>query len=186
MSGQLGPLFDRKDYAGFWRRSLALLIDLVLWNAFVLVEMLALAGLYVPESAVPAVEAVASMVAFLVLVAYNLAFRMTTRGTLGYRIVRIEYRFVLDRPAPGYMRAYRAFIAVWLMMIFGLDHLWILLDPKKQAWHDKVSGFYVVKRGAQPVGRQHVSQRVVNFMGFTFFVWDPTGEPESVSATEEV
>jgi uncharacterized RDD family membrane protein YckC len=31
--------------------------------------------------------------------------------------------------------------------LFGLGFLWVIWDPAKQAWHDKVFGTYVVKTG---------------------------------------
>jgi uncharacterized RDD family membrane protein YckC len=29
--------------------------------------------------------------------------------------------------------------------VLGLGCLWILKDPERQAWHDKIAGTYVVK-----------------------------------------
>jgi uncharacterized RDD family membrane protein YckC len=29
--------------------------------------------------------------------------------------------------------------------VFGLGALWIIRDPERQAWHDKIAGTYVVK-----------------------------------------
>jgi hypothetical protein len=57
---------------------------------------------------------------------------------------------------------------VWF---FALDHFWILVDKRKQAWHDKMSGFFVVKRGSQPIGQCRMVPRVIGFMLLTFTVW---------------
>ncbi len=104
---------------------------------------------------------------------YSLVFRMTPRGTLGYRTVGIRYAHMLsDRPAWTAL-AYRAAIALFLLWIFALDHLWILFNRHKQAWHDKVAGFYVVRTNAQPIGTRRVVRRVINFMMLTFVVWEP-------------
>jgi hypothetical protein len=68
---------------------------------------------------------------------------------------------------------YRAAIAVFLLWFFCLDHIWIAFDERKQAWHDKVSGFYIVKRNARPVGWARINRRVIQFMMLTFPVWEP-------------
>ena len=71
-------------------------------------------------------------------------------------------------------------IVVPVMLFFAFDHIWILFDEHKQAWHDKLAGFYVVKRKARPCGTQRVTQRIINFMMLTFVVWE--GAPETHTA----
>ncbi len=99
-----------------------------------------------------------------------------TYGTPGYRIMRIRYAYAFDRRPSFLAILYRAGMAVFLMLFFLLDHIWILFDPHKQAWHDKVSGFYVVKCDAKPTGTRPVRRRYINFMMLTFPVWEPDGE----------
>ena len=115
---------------------------------------------------------------WMIALLYSLVFRMTPRGTLGYRIVGIRYAHMLsDRPAWTAL-AYRAAIALFLLWIFALDHLWILFNRHKQAWHDKVAGFYVVRSNARPIGTRRVVRRVINFMMLTFVVWEPMDNVE--------
>jgi hypothetical protein len=42
-----------------------------------------------------------------------------------------------------------------------------------QTMRGKLSGFYVVKRRAEPIGTQRVVRRVIHFMTLTFEVWEP-------------
>jgi uncharacterized RDD family membrane protein YckC len=35
--------------------------------------------------------------------------------------------------------------AILSLVVLGLGALWILKDPERQAWHDKIAGTYVVK-----------------------------------------
>jgi len=104
---------------------------------------------------------------------YLFGFRLSINGTPGYRIIRIRYAYALGEKPPLLSIAYRAAVAVFLLWFFALDHIWILFDPHKQAWHDKVSGFYVVKRRAKPHGTQLMNRRLINFMMLTFPVWEP-------------
>ena len=39
----------------------------------------------------------------------------------------------------------RGLSAIFSLALFGLGALWILKDPERQAWHDRVAGTYVVK-----------------------------------------
>ncbi len=174
MSQLVGPAFDRKDYAGFWRRNIALFVDFLI---FVTVYVCVSEFWYdlVPESWWTVDVAVnVEFGLFLFVLAYCFLFRLTRGGTLGYRVVGIRYAHMLgDRPgATGLL--YRAAITVFMIWgLFIVDHFWILFDERKQTWHDKVSGFYVVKRKAEPIGTQQIVQRIVNFMMLSFVVREP-------------
>jgi hypothetical protein len=90
--------------------------------------------------------------------------------------MRIRYQSVVEGRPLLLARAYRstlAFVFMFAFLALFLDHLWILFDERKQAWHDKMSGFYVIRNKARPIGSTAVQQRVINFMGLTLFVWEP-------------
>ena len=176
MSARTGHVYRRSDYGGFLRRTIALAIDLAIWSAVFVVTAIAwfLATDASGDDEAPAVWA--SLITNVGFLAYNFALRTTRRGTLGYRIMRIEYAPMLEGPISRLGLCYRAVIAIFLMLFFGLDHLWILFDEHKQAWHDKLAGFYVIRRGAKPIATCAVRRRVINFMMLTFVVWEPDGD----------
>lgn len=173
MSQQTGPLYARQDYAGFIRRTLALALDLLL---LLLVRSMAFWGWYC--LAPPGWQTRRSdwwiragpIMAWWV---YMVAFRLTTKGTLGYRITHIRYAYMLGEKPDALSILCRAVVGAALFRAFALDHLWIPCDRCKQAWHDKISGFYVVKAKAQPVGTVQVVRRVIHFMDWAFVVWEP-------------
>ena len=39
----------------------------------------------------------------------------------------------------------RGLSSIFSLAVLGIGCLWILRDPERQAWHDKVAGTYVVK-----------------------------------------
>jgi uncharacterized RDD family membrane protein YckC len=39
----------------------------------------------------------------------------------------------------------RGLSAIFSIAVLGLGVLWILRDPERQAWHDRIAGTYVVK-----------------------------------------
>ena len=176
MSAQAGHIYRRSDYGGFFRRTIALIIDLAIWTVVFVVTGTVW---YLAAGASADDEALgvwASLITNVGFIAYNLVLRTTRRGTLGYRIMRIEYAPMLEGPISRLGLLYRAVIAIFLMLFFALDHLWILFDKRKQAWHDKLAGFYVIRCGAKPMATCTINRRVINFMMLTFVVWEPEGD----------
>jgi uncharacterized RDD family membrane protein YckC len=143
-----------RDYAGFWRRVGAALVDGLIFLPVSLVFGFALSGV------VPA------LIAQLIWLAYVVP--MDARGaTLGKRALGIKVIDTADR-APGTERSARrhvwdfvalplAFVdvennpsgaVIALYLLLGLaaivDVLWMLGDDDRQTLHDKFAGTYVV------------------------------------------
>ncbi|HRX83875.1 MAG TPA: RDD family protein [Phycisphaerae bacterium] len=179
MSRRIGPVYAPSDYAGFIRRTAALVLDVVIlatlaWGAQWAWYYLGPTG-WVTRDSYRWIRTVTYVFSLL----YLCGLRLTQRGTLGYRIMGIEYVYMLDERPSRWALAFRAMLAPLLMTFFALDHFWILVDKRKQAWHDKVTGFYVVKRHAQPRATVQMVQRAINFMLLTFIVWEPAGAGEN-------
>jgi uncharacterized RDD family membrane protein YckC len=191
MSELIGPIYSRQDYAGFIRRTIALAIDLLilygLWYAAGEILVLLAPDDWFTDEGYLIDEAMAAYYFWFwpPAMLYMLGFRMTTGGTIGYRIVGIRYAYALGGKPPFYLILYRALIAVFLLWFFALDHIWIAFDEHRQAWHDKVSGFYVVKRRAQPIGTARVNRRYIQFMMLTFPVWEPEDSAYSRKPEEQ-
>jgi uncharacterized RDD family membrane protein YckC len=183
MSALTGPLYAKEAYAGFFRRALALALDLlILALLYVVVRalwfVLAPAGYYT-DTALSYFDIAWTAVS----VAYVIGFRFSLYGTPGYRILGIQYAYVIDARPTWSAIAFRSLAAAFLLWFFALDLFWILVDPRKQAWHDKISGFYVIKRSAKPIGTQPVILRVIDFMMLSFPVYEPAGESPAPSDT---
>lgn len=185
MSQFHGPVYPQSAYAGFWRRSLALFIDFFIlgFTYFVVDEWW---WDVLPEEWVT--REIGLQVYFglvLLCIAYCFLFRLSNRGTPGYRIMRIEYAPVIDGNTGMLQVLFRAAVALYMFrLMFYVDHGWILFDDRKQAWHDKVSGFYVIKRGSMPTGSQPIRQRLVNFATVSMIIWEPapTANPDESQA----
>ena len=81
----------------------------------------------------------------LMLVAYHIAFwawRGTTLGgiVVGLRVVRVQGTDLRFADA-----LVRGLTAVFSIAALGIGCLWMLQDPEKQMWHDKIAGTLVVK-----------------------------------------
>jgi len=113
--------------AGFWLRMLALAIDalivLVVSSAFYAHPKLSL----------------------VLLAGYGAVmwrFRGTTIGGIvfGIKVVRLD-----DRPVDWPTAIVRALASFLSLFAAGLGFLWIICDPERQAWHDKIAGTVVVR-----------------------------------------
>lgn len=125
-----GPVYKQSDYAGFWRRTAALLVDALLLLA---VFYAASWGWYylAPDAWITRDAYVRLNIGwYLLAAAYVLGFRFLQNGTPGYRLLGIRYAYALDGRPPWWAVALRSVAAVSLMWLFALDHFWILFDKR--------------------------------------------------------
>jgi uncharacterized RDD family membrane protein YckC len=91
------------------------------------------------------VDAPLGRVGLLLAVAYHVGF-WTWRGTtLGGIICNLRVVRVDGRPMQFAEALVRSLTGVFSLAVLGLGFLWIVWDPERQAWHDRVAGTYVVK-----------------------------------------
>jgi uncharacterized RDD family membrane protein YckC len=81
---------------------------------------------------------------FLLLLVYHIAFWTWKGTTVGgiicqLRVVRVDGAAVTFADA-----LVRGLSSVFSLAVLGLGCFWILKDPDRQAWHDKIAGTYVV------------------------------------------
>jgi len=83
--------------------------------------------------------------ALLLTAAYYTYFEGTEDGqTIGKRACGISVQSV-DGGSIGHLRAFLRFIGRYISAIpIGLGYFWMLWDPNKQTWHDKIANSVVV------------------------------------------
>ena len=82
---------------------------------------------------------------FVLLLVYRVAlwsWKATTVGGIicGLRVVRMD-----GKPLPFTAALVRGLASILSAAAAGLGWLWILWDPERQAWHDKIAGTVVVR-----------------------------------------
>jgi uncharacterized RDD family membrane protein YckC len=98
------------------------------------------------------ISVVLYLIGILGIIAYWVILVGNARGqTVGMMALNIR---VVDTATGGPIGYGRAFLR-WLMMLIGaipiyLGWFWMLWDPQKQTWHDKVANTYVVPADAYP------------------------------------
>jgi uncharacterized RDD family membrane protein YckC len=116
--------------AGFWIRTCALLIDLILCGV-----VLKLA---------PWVHFRAGL-CLLVLAAYGAVMWKLRGTTVGGSICHLKVVRLDDRPLDWTAAVVRALSCFLSLFVVGLGFFWVAFDNEKQSWHDKIAGTAVVK-----------------------------------------
>jgi uncharacterized RDD family membrane protein YckC len=83
--------------------------------------------------------------AFVLLLAYHIGFWVWKGTTVGGIICQLRVIRVDGAPLRFADALVRGLSSIFSLAVLGLGGLWILRDPERQAWHDKIAGTYVVK-----------------------------------------
>ena len=160
-------------YAGFATRAVAMIIDLAI-DALLLTILGVTVGLL--QDAVRYSEATVALLTWLQVVmglallsgyfifGWMLAGQTVGMALMGVRVVRVDGQYVT------LWVAVRRLVGLLISSILFLGFLWVLIDDRRQGFHDKIAGTYVVYawRGPQrPAGvglrqlrrRRHVTEQ---------------------------
>jgi uncharacterized RDD family membrane protein YckC len=100
---------------------------------------------------------------FLVSISYNIGFWLLSGQSPGKRVLGVRV-LRADGTRLKFGNAVRRQIGYWISAIFYLGYLWILVDNRRQGWHDKLAGTIVTY--SWPEGRMRgtfVIERVQRF-----------------------
>jgi uncharacterized RDD family membrane protein YckC len=130
------------DYAGFWARAAAFVLDGVIVTV-ILVPLLVL-GFGIREVSLDPAEQWWDLIALLAIAAAVIGFWRYCGATpgklaLGLRIVDAKS----GRP-PTIGRLVVRFLAYFVSAPLYLGFLWVAIDRRKQGWHDKIAGTVVI------------------------------------------
>ncbi len=145
---------DTLEYAGFWIRVGASLIDTVVVVCVTLPLLVALYGwAYFETGGVAGTADV--LISYVFPAVAVVAFWLLKQATPGKMAVQVR---VVDAKTGGTLSVgqcivrYLGYFVATLPL--GLGLFWVGFDPKKQGWHDKMAGPVVVRsktRGPVPV-----------------------------------
>ena len=79
-------------------------------------------------------------IGFLFALAYHVSFWTLKGTTLGGIICQLRLVRVDGSPVGFPDALVRGLTGIFSLAVFGLGFLWILKDPERQAWHDRVAG----------------------------------------------
>lgn len=165
--------FSSVDYASVPRRVGAFLIDLFVIFLLLMIVLSLVQIMIVPRSvlelpagtheerAAKQVQITSYMKQFRLqttiaagvpVLAYHILLRRSNGGTIGYRLLGL--RLVNEFGVPPDLRPLgrRFLLAVPACSLLGAAYLTCLTDLRRQAFHDRWAGTWVIRKGASPAG----------------------------------
>jgi len=119
--------------AGFGERLVAYLIDAVI---LLVIDLLLLFVLGQP---------VANILSFVITIAYYVGFWSQQGATPGKLVLGLEVIRQDGAPVDASTAALRYVGYIVSALAVGLGFLWILWDPNKEGWHDKIAKTRVIR-----------------------------------------
>lgn len=137
-----GPELD-VAYAGLGIRTLATFIDVVIMSCLMLVPEIFFFSFNFNDIGYNSYR---FLLAILVWIVYHVAFDSNaSQATPGKRLFKLKI-IDLNGNKMSIARALFRSLAVFISIVpIGLGIWYISTDPKKQGWHDLISGSYVIK-----------------------------------------
>lgn len=135
------------EYAGFWIRFLANLIDgILMMLVFIPLGVLGyFMGLFAPDDHGTSFGVFDMLVNLSIAVLYVVLW-VKFAGTPGHRLLKLK---VLDADTGAHLTWGKSVLRYIMYnisaLVLCLGFIWIAFDKKKQGWHDKVANSVVVK-----------------------------------------
>ncbi len=152
------PAPSASGYAGFWIRFAAYLIDAILVGVvtFGLIKATGVITVYCPFGVTdpndPSCSGTQISGLFYVLILLPVIYDVVLwafGGTLGQRLLGMRVVNAATGGNLGLARSLLRYVGLIISSIpIYLGLIWVGFDPRKQGWHDKIAGSYVV-RGAR-------------------------------------
>lgn len=158
--------YDPKDYVGFGKRLIVMIIDsivIALFGIAIWMPFLALILAEVIQSDPSGIFWATYLVAIWV---YLAPIKRSNFGTLGYKLLGIK--LVSAKGGRPSLINLTIRMIMWMFGPFNfvLDLLWLGADSENQSLRDCYLSTYLVARDAKPVGRAPVHLTRYNAMGF--------------------
>jgi uncharacterized RDD family membrane protein YckC len=135
------------DYAGFFTRLVAFLIDAfviaVAVGAVTVVSRFVGDFLRVSGSSLVVLQLVTVLVAAGIYIGYYLLLWTLGGVTIGKRIMGLII-VGTDGGRVTFGMALRRYVGYYLSAFMLLGYFWVILDPRRQAWHDKLGSTLVL------------------------------------------
>ncbi len=131
-------------YAGFWRRFLAVILDSIIVSIPANIFAAAL-GLNIVTNGGVQVDRSSGLEMIFFIVYEALLIAYWNGQTIGKKVLGIRVVSAGGAPVPVGMAFARSAMKLISGAVLLLGYLWMLWDPNKQTWHDKVAQTYVVK-----------------------------------------
>ena len=137
---------ENYEYAGFWLRFGAVLIDLVIMTIILFIPLTFIygSGYWLSDQLIKGFWDF--LLGYVVPIVATIWFWLKFLGTPGKMALRLK---IVDAKTGGRLALGQAigryFAYIPAMLPIGLGFIWVGIDKKKQGWHDKLAGTVVVR-----------------------------------------
>lgn len=135
-----------QEYAGFWIRTGAVLIDLVVMAIVLGIPLTFIYGTEYWEGTQMIHGFWDALLGWIVPIVATIWFWLRFFGTPGKMALKLK---IVDAKTGNKLTLRQAigryFAYIPAMLPIGLGFVWIGIDKKKQGWHDKLAGTVVIK-----------------------------------------
>ena len=146
---------DHLEYAGFWSRMGAFLIDAILLAIIIYPLLIAIYGWEIFASTSMVNGPADFLISWVFPFIATILFWLHQRATPGKMAISAQVVDAQSGDTITFGQALLRYLGYFLSMIpLGLGLLWVAFDSRKQGWHDKIAGTVVVKKvktGPEPV-----------------------------------
>lgn len=142
----------RIQYAGFWQRFAATMVDGLVLAIVVYVPLSLIYGeqYWLGEQWVSGIWDV--LLGYVLPFVATIWFWLRFLGTPGKMALRLE---VVDAKTGAKMSRGQAILRYFAYLVsflpLGLGFIWVAVDKRKQGWHDKLAGTVVIRRAPAAV-----------------------------------
>ncbi|MGC9514677.1 RDD family protein [Methanocrinis sp.] len=137
------------DLAGVGQRLASYLVDVVVLSV-IYIALIFLSGVQIEEEAIAGGDFSMTFIAvYILMAAIAIGYYTYFFGkgqTPGMKLVEVKLIRTDGVEPVGYKKGFFRWIGMEISgMVLFLGYVWILIDKKRQGWHDKIAGTYVVK-----------------------------------------
>lgn len=140
---------DNLEYAGFWVRVGAALIDTLLMMIIILPLLTMIYGqeYWLSESFIHGVwDFIFNYILPAIAVILFWIYKSATPGKMAFKLSIVDAK-TGEKPTAGQLVGrYLAYYVSAIPLLLGI--IWVGVDKKKQGWHDKLSGTVVIRNTA--------------------------------------
>ena len=137
---------DSLEYAGFWARCGAMLIDTLVLLLVTIPLTVVIYGTQAWENENLVMGSWDILINWLFPVVFVVLFWRYKGATPGKMITSMKVVDAKTGLIPGFGQSALRYVGYFISIIpFMLGFFWIAIDKKKQGWHDKIAGTVVVK-----------------------------------------
>jgi uncharacterized RDD family membrane protein YckC len=132
------------DYAGFWQRAAALVIDWLIVTVIAVPIMVL--GFGIPQLSLNPAEHSWDLLSFVAVAVAVIGFWRYCGATPGKLAVGVKIVDATTGAAPSTGRLVIRLLCYLVSALpFYLGFLWVAFDRRKQGWHDKIAGTVVIQ-----------------------------------------